>query len=167
MEKLDYYELEGVIAHELGHIKNYDIRLSAVVSVMVGLVVMLSDIFTRTIFWKGSSKDDDNKGNAVFMLLGLVCLLLAPLFSSLMQLAISRKREFLADATAVEFTRNPNGLISALTKLSNDPTELNNANRATAQMYIVCPFKNKNKSKNLFSTHPSIEDRIKALENLR
>lgn len=167
LEKLDYYELEGVIAHELGHIKNYDIRLSAVVSVMVGLVVMLSDIFTRTIFWKGSSKDDDNKGNAVFMLLGLVCLLLAPLFSSLMQLAISRKREFLADATAVEFTRNPNGLISALTKLSNDPTELNNANRATAQMYIVCPFKNKNKSKNLFSTHPSIEDRIKALENLR
>ncbi len=166
LDKLDYYELEGVIAHELGHIKNYDIRLSAVVSVMVGLVVMLSDIFTRTIFWRGSSRDEDNKGNALLMLLGLVCLLLAPIFSSLMQLAISRRREFLADATAVEFTRNPDGLISALEKLSSDPNELKTANRATAQMYIVCPFKNKSKGTNLFSTHPSIEARIEALKNL-
>ena len=170
LDKLDYYELEGVVAHELGHIKNYDIRLSAVVSVMVGLVVMLSDIFTRTIFWGGSrDRDNDNKGNAILMLIGLVCLILAPIFSTLMQLAISRRREFLADATAIEFTRNPDGLISALRKLSSDPNELQNANRATSQMYIVCPFKNKdkNRSKNLFSTHPSIEDRIEALENLR
>lgn len=170
LDKLDYYELEGVVAHELGHIKNYDIRLSAVVSVMVGLVVMLSDIFTRTIFWGGSKdRDNDNKGNAILMLIGLVCLILAPIFSTLMQLAISRRREFLADATAIEFTRNPDGLISALRKLSSDPNELQNANRATSQMYIVCPFKNKdkNRSKNLFSTHPSIEDRIEALENLR
>lgn len=170
LDKLDYYELEGVVAHELGHIKNYDIRLSAVVSVMVGLVVMLSDIFTRTIFWGGSKdRDNDNKGNAILMLIGLVCLILAPIFSTLMQLAISRRREFLADATAIEFTRNPDGLISALRKLSSDPNELQNANRATSQMYIVCPFKNKdkNRNKNLFSTHPSIEDRIEALENLR
>lgn len=170
LDKLDYYELEGVVAHELGHIKNYDIRLSAVVSVMVGLVVMLSDIFTRTIFWGGSrDRDNDNKGNAILMLIGLVCLILAPIFSTLMQLAISRRREFLADATAIEFTRNPDGLISALRKLSSDPNELQNANRATSQMYIVCPFKNKdkNRSKNLFSTHPSIEDRIEALEKLR
>lgn len=168
LDKLDYYELEGVIAHELGHIKNYDIRLSAVVSVMVGLVVMLSDIFTRAIFWRGSNRDEDNKGNALFMLLGLICLILAPIFSSLMQLAISRRREFLADATAVEFTRNPDGLISALEKLSSDPNELKTANRATAQMYIVSPFKGKkNKGTNLFSTHPSIDARIEALRNLR
>lgn len=172
LEKLEYYELEGVIAHELSHIKNYDIRLSAIVTVMVGFVVMLSDIFSRRLFW-GSMKDNDNdsKGNAVLMLVGLVLLILSPIFGSLMQLAISRKREFLADATAVEFTRNPDGLISALKKLDADNNELATANSSTAHMYIVSPFKaNNNKSKkrsSLWSTHPSIEDRVEALQNIK
>ena len=168
LDKLEYYELEGVIAHELAHIKNYDIRLSAVVSVMVGFVVMLSDWFTRITFWGGSrDRDDDSKGNAIVMLIGLIFLILAPIFGKLMQLAISRKREFLADATAIEFTRNPEGLISALQKISGDTSELKVANKATENMYIVTPFRNKKKSSNLWSTHPSIEDRVEALRNLR
>ena len=170
LEKLDYYELEGVIAHELSHIKNYDIRLSCVVSVMVGFIVMLSDMFSRMIFW-GRFKDDDsdNKGNAILMILGLICLIIAPIFGSLMKLALSRKREFLADSTAVEFTRNPDGLISALQKLENDSNELNVANKATENIYIVNPFKKegKKKSSNLWSTHPSTEDRIEALRNIK
>ena len=168
LEKLDYYELEGVIAHELAHIKNYDIRLSAVVSVMVGFIVMLSDWFTRITFWGGTrDRDDDSKGNAILMLIGLIFLILAPIFGKLMQLAVSRKREFLADATAIEFTRNPDGLISALQKISADPNQLKVANKATENMYITSPFKNKKKSSNLWSTHPSIEDRVEALRNLR
>jgi len=168
LNKLEYYELEGVIAHELAHIKNYDIRLSAVVSVMVGFVVMLSDWFTRIAFWGGTrDRDDDSKGNAIIMLIGLIFLILAPIFGKLMQLAVSRKREFLADATAVEFTRNPDGLISALQKISGDSSELKVANKATENMYIVTPFRNKKKSSNLWSTHPSIEDRVEALRNLK
>jgi len=174
LEKLDYYELEGVIAHELSHIKNYDIRLSCVVSVMVGFIVMLSDMFSRFLFWGGfdNDRDNDNKGNGILMLLGLIFLILSPIFGSLMQLALSRKREFLADATAVEFTRNPDGLISALQKLDADNEQLKTANSATANMYIVNPFKKntkegKKKSSSLWSTHPSIEDRIDALRNLK
>ena len=168
LDKLEYYELEGVIAHEMAHIKNYDIRLSAVVSVMVGFVVMLSDWFTRIAFWGGSrDSDDDSKGNAIVMLIGLIFLILAPIFGKLMQLAISRKREFLADATAIQFTRNPDGLISALQKISDDPNELKSANKSTENMYIANPFRNKKKSSNLWSTHPSIEDRVEALRNLK
>lgn len=168
LDKLEYYELEGVIAHEMAHIKNYDIRLSAVVSVMVGFVVMLSDWFTRITFWGGSrDRDDDSKGNTIVMLIGLIFLILAPIFGKLMQLAISRKREFLADATAIEFTRNPDGLISALQKISDDPNELKNANKSTENMYIANPFRNKKKTSNLWSTHPSIEDRVEALRNLK
>ena len=170
LEKLDYYELEGVIAHEMSHIKNYDIRLSCVVSVMVGFIVMLADLFSRTLFWGGMrDRDSDNKGNGILMLIGLVFLILSPIFGSLMQLALSRKREFLADSTAVEFTRNPDGLISALEKLENDPNQLKTANDATANMYIVNPFKknSKKKSSNIWSTHPSTADRIEALRNLK
>lgn len=174
LEKLDYYELEGVIAHELSHIKNYDIRLSCVVSVMVGFIVMLSDMFSRALFWGGlkDDRDSDNKGNGILMLIGLVFLILAPIFGSLMQLALSRKREFLADSTAIEFTRNPDGLISALQKLDADDNQLATANSATANMYIVNPFKGntkegRKKSSSLWSTHPSIEDRIEALNNLK
>ena len=145
LDKLEYYELEGVLAHEMAHIKNYDILFSAVVSVMVGFVVMLSDWFTRIAFWGGfrndSDDNDNSKGNAILMLIGLIFLILAPIFGQLMKLAFSRKREFLADATAVEFTRNPEGLISALEKISADPNELKTANTATAYMYIVSPFK--------------------------
>ena len=173
LDKLSYYELEGVIAHEMSHIKNYDILLSAVVSVFVGLIVMLSDMFSRILFWGGAKdKDSDSKANGILMLLGLICLILSPIFGTLMQLAISRKREFLADSTAVEFTRNPDGLISALQKLDSDPNELQSANSATANMYIVNPFKKngekgKNKTSNIWSTHPSTEARIEALRNIR
>lgn len=171
LEKLDYYELEGVVAHELSHIKNYDIRLSAIVSVMVGLVVMLSDLVSRIFFW-GSFRDNDNdsKGNVILMLIGLIAVILAPIFGELMKLAISRKREYLADATAVEFTRNPDGLISALQKLEEDPNELKTANKSTAHMYFISPFKKekrKKKMSNIWSTHPSTEDRITALRNLK
>ena len=173
LEKLDYYELEGVVAHEMSHIKNYDIRLSCVVSVMVGFIVMLSDIFSRTLFWGGlKDRDSDGKANGIFMLIGLIFLILSPIFGSLMQLALSRKREFLEDTTAVEFTRNPDGLISALEKLENDPNELEVANNATANMYIINPFKKdlkngKKKTTNIWSTHPSTADRIEALRNLK
>lgn len=170
LEKLDYYELEGVLAHEMSHIKNYDILLSAVVSVMVGFVVILSDWFTRISFYggrRGRDRDNDNNGNAIVMLIGLIFLILAPIFGQLMQLAISRKREFLADATAIEFTRNPDGLISALEKISADPNELKVANKATENMYIASPFRNKKKSSDLWSTHPSTEARIEALRNLK
>ena len=174
LDKLSYYELEGVIAHELSHIKNYDIRLSCVVSVMVGFIVMLSDMVSRMIFWGGfdNDRDKDNNANGFLMLIGFICLILSPIFGSLMQLALSRKREFLADSTAVEFTRNPDGLISALQKLENDPNQLETANSATANMYIVNPFRKntkegKRKSSSLWSTHPSTEDRIEALRNLK
>lgn len=174
LEKLDYYELEGVIAHEMSHIKNYDIRLNCIVSVMVGFIVMLSDTVSRLLFWSSfdNDRDNDNKANGFLMIIGLVCLILSPIFGSLMQLALSRKREFLADSTAVEFTRNPDGLISALQKLENDPNQLGTANSATANMYIVNPFKKntaegKRKSSSLWSTHPSTEDRIDALRNLK
>ena len=171
LSKLDYYELEGVIAHEMGHIRNYDIRLSAIVTVMVGFVVMLSDIFSRMLFYgRGRDRDNDNSsGNAILMLIGLFFLILSPIFGKIMQMAISRRREFLADATAVEITRNPEGLISALRKLNDDQNELKNANKATAHMYIVNPFKKNAKGKkkaSLLSTHPSIEERIEALQNI-
>lgn len=173
LQKLDYYELEGVIAHEMSHIKNYDILLSTVVSVFVGFIVMLSDMFSRVFFWGGTKdRDNDSKANSFLMLLGLLFLVLSPIFGTLMQLALSRRREFLADSTAVEFTRNPDGLISALQKLENDPNELQSANSATANMYIINPFKKngdkgKNKTSSIWSTHPSTEDRIEALRNIK
>ena len=173
LEKMDYYELEGVLAHELAHVKNYDILLSAIVTVMVGLVVMLADWFSRVLFWSGRSRDNDSKGNGIAMLIGLVFLILSPIFAQLMKLAISRRREYLADATAVEFTRNPDGLISALRKLDSDPNQLRTANSSTAHCFIVNPFKTNGKDASgrrktsLLSTHPSIDDRINAIENLK
>ena len=171
LEKLDYYELEGVIGHELAHIVNYDIRLSAVVTVMVSFVVMLSDIFTRTFFYsrRSSSRNSDNNGgNAILMLIGLVFLILAPIFGKLAQLALSRRREFLADATSVQFTRNPDGLVSALEKISGDPNELKSANKSTAHMYIASPFRDKKIEKSsIWSTHPSLDERVQAIRNLK
>ena len=172
LEKLNYYELEGVIAHELGHIRNYDIRLSAVITVMIGLIVMLSDYGTRALYWRGRDSDDNSKSSGFMMLAGLIFLILGPIFAKLMQLAISRKREYLADATAVEFTRNPDGLINALRKLDSDKNELEHVSNSTSHMYIIDPFKKNigssyKKTSSLLCTHPSIEDRIHALENLK
>ncbi len=169
LEKLDYYELEGVIGHELAHIANYDIRLSAVVTVMVSFVVMLSDIFTRSFFFRGNrSSSKDNGGNAILMLIGLIFLILAPIFGKLAQLALSRRREFLADATSAKYTRNPDGLISALQKISADPNELQSANKSTAHMYISSPFRNEKITKSsIWSTHPSLDERVEALRNLK
>ena len=172
LNTLNYYELEGVIAHELAHIKNYDIRLSAVVTVMVGLIVMLADLCTHAMIWGGGSRDNEKgSGNAIVFLIGVVLLIISPIFSKLMQLAVSRRREFLADATAVEFTRNPDGLISALQKLDADTHKLETANSSTAHMYISNPFKKNadgSKSKtDWFSTHPPIEARIEALRNIK
>ncbi len=163
LEKLNKYELEGVIAHELSHIKNYDILLSTVVSVFVGFVVILSDWFTRFAF-RGNRDSDNDKGNAIIAIIAIVFLILSPIFATLMQLAISRKREYLADASAVEITRNPDGLISALQKISGDPDVLEVANKSTAHMYISNPFKEK--KSDLWSTHPSTEKRIEALRNI-
>ncbi len=171
LEKLEYYELEGVIAHEMGHIKNYDILLTSVVTVMVGFLVMISDLFSRSLFWgRAKDSDDDSKGNAILMVIGLVLLIVSPILGKIMQMALSRRREYLADATAAEFTRNPQGLISALRKLDSDPNELKTANKATANLFIVTPFKNKKEGKkkaSLFDTHPSIDDRIEALEKIQ
>lgn len=168
LEKLDYYELEGVVAHELSHIKNYDIRLSAVISVMVGFVIMLADMCTRVSF-RRRSNDNESSGNAILMIIGLIFLIISPIVSQPIQLAVSRRREYLADATAVSFTRNPDGLISALRKISSDEEELDVASKSNAHMYIVTPFKDKRKSSrsNIFSTHPGTAERIQALENLK
>ncbi len=166
IEKLDKYELEGVIAHELSHIKNYDILLSTIVSVFVGLVVILSDFFSRWAF-RGRRNNDENKSGAILSLIAIVFLILSPIFATLMQLAISRKREYLADASAVEITRNPDGLIDALTKISTDPIPLRSANKSTAHLFIANPFKTKAEKDNLMSTHPSIVNRINALRNIK
>ena len=163
LEKLNKYELEGVIAHELSHIKNYDILLSTVVSVFVGFVVLLSDWFTRFAF-RSNRDDDDSKSNAIIAIIAILFLILSPIFATLMQLAISRKREYLADASAVEITRNPDGLISALQKISGDPDVLEVANKSTAHMYISNPLKEK--KSDLWSTHPATEKRIEALRNI-
>ena len=163
LDKLDKYELEGVIAHELAHIKNYDILLSTIISVFVGFVVILSDFFSRTAFRRNSR--NNGKGNGIIAIVAILFLILSPIFATLMKLAISRKREFLADATAIEFTRNPDGLIDALKKISSDDDILECANKSTAHMYISNPIKEK--TSDLFSTHPSVERRIEALRTIK
>ena len=167
LEKLNYYELEGVIAHEMAHIRNYDILLSAVISVMVGFVVMLSDMTSRRRIRRNN--DDNNNANAILMLIGLVLLIISPLVGKLLQLAVSRRREYLADATAVQFTRNPDGLISALKKISEDDNELDVASNGNAHMYIASPFRDKKvkEKTSIFDTHPPVSARIEALENLK
>ena len=168
IEKMDKYELEGVMAHELSHIKNYDILLSTIVSVFVGFVVIVSDFALRLSFWGRHSDDNENRGSLgiIMFIVGLIFLILSPLFTKLIQLAISRKREYLADATAVEFTRNPNGLISALKKLQSDTTSMRNVSKATAHMYINDPDKKKREKTDIFSTHPPISERIARLEHI-
>ena len=167
IEKLDKQELEGVLAHEFSHIGNYDIRLQTIIVILVGLIALMADWFIYLRFFGG---DDDN-GNWVFVLIGLVLALLSPLAASLIQLAISRKREYLADADGALLTRNPDGLARALEDISKDTEPLEVANKATAHLYITNPLKDQKDSKKsrfsgLFDTHPPIEGRVKALRDM-
>ncbi len=171
--KLDRAELEGVIAHELSHIGNRDILLATLVTVLVGVIVLLADWFRRWTFWGGHRRSRDSRGGGigqVMMIIAIVLAILAPIFAAIMQFAISRKREFLADADGALLTRYPEGLASALEKISRDHEPLEAANRATAHLYIASPFKsdiNKKKKKSFFAkafmTHPPIEERIATL----
>jgi len=161
LNKLNRTELENVIAHELSHIQNYDTRIMMIVSVLIGTISILVNLVSRNRF----SRDSNRKNNGILIILGLFLLLFAPLIGQIIQLAISRRREYLADASGVKLTRQPQGLIDALKKISSDPSVLTSASTATSSLYIVNPFKN-NKIANLFSTHPPIEDRIKALEQM-
>ena len=164
---LNRAELEGVAAHELSHIGNRDTLVSTVVVILVGFVALLADWF-RHWAWFGSGRDSDNKNQAqvILMVAAIVLSLLAPIFATLMQLAISRKREFLADASGALLTRYPEGLASALEKISGDREPLEAANRATASLYIANPFKGKNVAK-FFMTHPPMEERIAALRDMK
>lgn len=166
VEKLDKVELEGVIAHELSHIKNYDILLSTVVITLLGVITLIADWSWRgRMFSKGDSNNDNN--NSIMVLIGLVLIILAPIFAQLIYLAISRQREYLADASGVLITRYPEGLASALKKLEADKTQLKFANRATAGLYIVNPFKKINAlGEELWSSHPPLAKRIAALQNM-
>lgn len=166
LERMDKYELEGVLAHELSHIKNYDILLSTVISVFAGFVVMVSDFTLRYGFRRKRDSEDKNPIEGILLIVGLIFVILSPLFTKLIQLAVSRKREYLADATAVEFTRNPNGLISALKKLQNDDSSMQNVSNATAHMYISEPVKAKREKTDIFSTHPPLSERIARLEHI-
>jgi len=158
---LEKNELEGVIAHELSHIGNRDILLSTVVVVLVGFVALLADWF-RWSLWFGGNRDSDNGGGGIMMVIGVVLAILAPIAVTLIQLAISRKREFLADSSGALLTANPRGLAEALRKISENGIQLKKANRATAHMYISNPFKG-GKIVKMFMTHPPVEERIKAL----
>lgn len=166
LERMDKYELEGVLAHELSHIKNYDILLSTVISVFAGFVVMISDFVLRYGFRRRRDSDDKSPIEGILLIVGIIFIILSPIFTKLIQLAVSRKREYLADATAIEFTRNPNGLISALKKLQNDDSSMKNVSNATAHMYISEPLKKKREKTDIFSTHPPISERIARLENI-
>jgi len=166
LRKLDKQELEGVISHELSHIANYDIRFMTLTAVMVGMIAIISEIFLRSLWFRGGN-DRDNKGSAILMVIGVALAILAPIVVQLVQLAISRKREYVADASAVKFTRSPTGLIKALKKIENEsltPTRINQENKkiskAVAPLFISNPFKN------ALSTHPPIHKRIQILERM-
>lgn len=168
LEKLNKTELEGVISHELSHVGNYDIRLMTIVVVLVGVAALLSDFFLRYLWWGGGrSRRSEGGGQLqlILLIVGIALAILAPIAATLIQLAISRRREYLADATGALLTRYPEGLASALEKISKDREPLEVANRATAHLYIVNPFKVKSLT-TLFSTHPLIEERIKALRGM-
>lgn len=169
-EKLTRTELEGVIAHEMSHIGNFDTRLMAIVTILVGLVALLADWFMRSLWWSGSRRSDENsKAEGIFMLVGIVLAIFSPLIATLIQLSISRRREFLADANGAYITRYPEGLARALEKIAADKQPAAFANNATAHLYIENPFKGKDAKSwfaGLFDTHPPIEERIKILRSM-
>ncbi len=171
LDRLDRRELEGVIAHELSHIKNFDTRLMAVVAVLVGTVAYLADMFLRSLWWGGSRRDrDDDRGlGGLLMIIGIVLAIISPILAMLIQMAASRNREYLADVSGAKLTRYPEGLARALEKLGRDREVLEAATNATAHLYITNPFKGKNFGAwfaNAFNTHPPIEERIKRLRAL-
>lgn len=175
LQKLNRLELEGVVAHELSHVGNYDIRVMAVVTILVGLVALMADMFFRMMWWGGGRRDNDNNRSgaaAIFMVVAIVLAILSPLIAQLIQLAISRRRELLADSSSALLTRNPESLASALLKISADKEPLEVANKGTAHLYFANPFKDKHSGgvswfANLFNTHPSVEERVKALRSMQ
>jgi len=170
LQKLGRTELEGVLAHELSHIRHFDTRLMSIVSVLLGMVALLGDWFLR-VSWRGKGGRERGGAAAIILVLGVLFAILSPIIAQLIQLAISRRREFLADAGAVSITRQPQGLITALNIISADHEPLEAANKATAHLYIVNPFKEKIKGgvgwfANMFNTHPPVEERIKVLQKM-
>jgi heat shock protein HtpX len=171
LSRLDRRELEGVIAHELSHIQNYDIRLMAVVAVLAGTVAFLTDWFMRSLWWGGGRRRNDGERGVggILLIVGIVLAIVSPIVATLIQLAISRRREFLADASGALLTRYPEGLARALEKLSRDKEVLEAATNATAHLYITNPFKDKNFGAwfaGLFDTHPPLPERIKILRGM-
>jgi heat shock protein HtpX len=169
LDRLNRTELEGVIAHELSHIGNKDMLLSTVAVILAGVIALLSNMFMRASFFGVGRNRDNNDDHLFLVIAGLIAAILAPLAASLLQLAISRKREFLADADGALLTRYPEGLASALEKIAQDPTPMDTANTATSHLYIESPFRGKEGSHwfvKLFSTHPPIEERVQALRDM-
>ena len=174
LSRLNRSEIEGVVAHELSHVKNYDIRLMSIVTILVGLVALLSDWFLRMTYWGRGKKRNSNSENGqvqmIMFVVGIVLALLSPLIAQLIQLAIARRREFLADASGVAMTKNPTGLIKALEKISQDKEPLEVANKATAHLYISNPLKNIHGGVGMFAkmfrTHPPVAERISTLKQL-
>ncbi len=169
LDQLSKTELEGVMSHELSHIKNFDIRLMAVVAILVGFIALVSDFFMRSLWFGGSRDNERNSSQGILILIGIIFAILAPIAAVLIQLAVSRKRELLADASGVLLTRYSEGLASALEKIAKYPRSMKNANNATAHLFISNPFKNKegkNFLSGLFNTHPPIEERIKILRSM-
>jgi heat shock protein HtpX len=170
LQILDKAELEGVIAHELAHIKNKDILLQSVIVILVGFITLLSDLFIRSTFL-GGNRDSDNKAGGILIIIGIILLILSPIIGMLIQLAISRKREFLADATGALMTRYPEGLASALNKISSHAQPMKRANHATAHLFISDPYKERDEEgkekisffHKLFLTHPPVQERVSAL----
>lgn len=172
LDNLNREELQAVVGHEMGHIRNFDIRFAMLIAVMVGVISIMSHFFLRgmqlsTGRSRGSGRGRGNAVQAVFILIGIILAIIAPILATIIQMAISRQREFMADSSSVEFTRNPRGLISALRKLSDSSVKIEGAVKATQHMFFVNPFRNfGERSSNLFSTHPPIESRIKVLESM-
>ena len=172
LEKLERVELEGVVAHELSHIKNRDILLGTVIVILVGIVALLSNFFLRITLYGGLNRRDSKQGylGLLILVLGLVAAILAPLAASLIRLAISRKREFLADASGALLTRYPEGLARALEKISSDETQMKVANNSTAHLFIASPFRGKQKKSwftKIFMTHPPVKERTRALRGMK
>jgi heat shock protein HtpX len=165
LERLDREELQGVVAHEFAHVRNYDVRFATLVGILVGMIALVSDFFLRSRWFGGWGRRDSGGGNAgaIMMLVAVVLAILAPLAAYATQFAISRRREYLADATGVELTRNPLGLARALQKIAADPRPLRHANRATAHLYIENPLKKTKAVTTVFDTHPPVEKRIAVL----